>query len=170
MVYHNTIKNSAYTMSFTVFEEKEWVSQYKKIWNDVESQLFENLATEPIKGEGRYVHSKLKTWKQCIKTNFDGQFSYDMYCFATAVLKIDSVYKQGKNYHLQVYVEEYKYTDAENLQCSMLIDDDDDYGFLKCEKKAKNILLIINEQDVAVRTCKKNEYTTSKLYENKTRA
>ena len=84
-MYHNTMKNSAYTMSFTVFEEKEWVSQYKKIWNDVESQLFENLATEPIKGEGRYVHSKLKTWKQCIKTNFDGQFSYDMYCFATAV-------------------------------------------------------------------------------------
>ena len=30
--------------------------------------------------------------------------------------------------------------------------------------------LIINEQDVAVRTCKKVEYTSSKLYENKRRA
>ena len=49
-----------------------------------------------------------------------------MYCNATAVLKIDSVYKQGKNYHPQVYVEECKYTDAENQQCSMLSDDDDD--------------------------------------------
>ena len=49
-------KNSAYTMSFNVSEEKEWVSQYKKIWNEVESQLFEKLATEPIKGEGKYVH------------------------------------------------------------------------------------------------------------------
>ena len=29
-------KNSAYTMSFNVSEEKEWVSQYKKIWNEVE--------------------------------------------------------------------------------------------------------------------------------------
>ena len=48
-----------------------------------------------------------------------------MYCNATAVLKIDSVYKQGKNYHPQVYVEECKYTDAENQQCSMLIDDYD---------------------------------------------
>ena len=28
-------KNSAYTMSFNVSEEKEWVSQYKKIWNEV---------------------------------------------------------------------------------------------------------------------------------------
>ena len=42
-------KNSAYTMSFNVSEEKEWVSQYKKIWNEVESQLFEKMATEAIK-------------------------------------------------------------------------------------------------------------------------
>ena len=46
-------------MSFNVSGEKEWVSQYKKIWNEVESQLFEKLATEPIKG--KYVCGKLKT-------------------------------------------------------------------------------------------------------------
>ena len=54
-------KNSAYTMSFNVSEEKEWVPQYKKIWYEVESQLFEKLATEPIKREGRYIPGKLKT-------------------------------------------------------------------------------------------------------------
>ena len=54
-------KNSAYTISFNVFEAKEWVSQYKKIWNEiVESQIFEKLATGPRKGEGKYVHGKLK--------------------------------------------------------------------------------------------------------------
>ena len=53
-------KNSAYTMPFNVFEAKEWVSQYEKIWNEVESQLFEKLVTGPIKGEGKYVHGKLK--------------------------------------------------------------------------------------------------------------
>ena len=52
-------KNSAYTMSFNVSEEKEWMSQYKKIWNEVGSQLFEKLATEPIKGDD--VRGKLKT-------------------------------------------------------------------------------------------------------------
>ena len=52
-------KNSAYTMSFNVSEEKEWVLQYRNIWNKVESQLFEKLATEPIKG--KYVYGKLKT-------------------------------------------------------------------------------------------------------------
>ena len=48
-------------MPFNVSEEKEWASQYKKIWNEVKSQLSERLATEPIKG--KYVHGKLKTWK-----------------------------------------------------------------------------------------------------------
>ena len=66
-------KTSAYIMSFNVSKAKEWVSQYKKIWNEVESQLFEKLSTEPIKGEGKYVHGKLKIWKEHIKTKFQGQ-------------------------------------------------------------------------------------------------
>ena len=120
-------KNSAYTISFNVSEEKRWLVQCKKIWNKVESQFFEKMATEPIKGEGKYIHGKLKTWKERIKTNFHGQdVPYDMHCNATAVLKIDSVYKQGKNYHSQVYVEKCKHTDAEKQQCNMLSDDDDD--------------------------------------------
>ena len=121
-------KNSAYKMSFNVSEKKAWVFQYKKIWNEVESQLFEKLATKPIKRGDRCINGKLKTWKERIKTNFHGQDApYDMHCNATSVLKIDSVYKQGKNYHPQAYVEECKYTDAENQQCSMLSDDDDGY-------------------------------------------
>ena len=59
-------------MSFNASEEKEWVSQYKKIWKEVESQLFEKLATAPIKEEGKYVYGKLKTWKERIKINFHG--------------------------------------------------------------------------------------------------
>ena len=98
-------------MLFNVSEEKEWASQYKKIWNEVESQLFEKLATEPIKGRCLYV--KLKTWKELMKTNFHGQdVPYNMYCNATAVLKIDSIYNQSKDYYPQTYVEECKYTNA----------------------------------------------------------
>ena len=84
-------KNSAYTMSFNVFEGKEWVLQYRNIYNEVESRLSEKLAMELMKG--KYVCGKLKTWKERIKTNFHGQDGpYDMYCNATLVLKIDSVY------------------------------------------------------------------------------
>ena len=43
-------------MSLNVSEEKKWLSQYKKIWNEIESQLFEKMVTEPIKREGRYVN------------------------------------------------------------------------------------------------------------------
>ena len=73
----------------------------------------------------------MKMWKERIKTNFYGQdVPFDKYCNATAVLKINSVYKQSKNYHPQVYVEERKYTDAESQQCSMLSDSDED-GYLE---------------------------------------
>ena len=52
-------RNLTYTMSFNVSEAPEWVFQYRNIWNEVESQLFEKLATGLIKGEGKYVHG----WK-----------------------------------------------------------------------------------------------------------
>ena len=51
-------KNCAYTMSFNVFEVNEWVPQCKKIWNEVEPQLFQKLTTKPIKC--KYFHGKLK--------------------------------------------------------------------------------------------------------------
>ena len=140
--------------------------QYRKIWNEVRSQLFEKLTTEPIKGEGKYVHGKLKMWKEPVKTNFHGQDVPYMFCNATTVLKIDSVYKQGKNYHPEVYLEECKYTDAESQQCNMLRYDDDD-GFLRCKNEGKkdfcNLLegykIIVNEQDVVVRKSKRVKYT-----------
>ena len=102
-------------MSFNVSEEKALKTQYEQVWNEVESHLFEKLTTEPIKIEARYVNGKLKTWKERIRTNFHGQdVLYDMLCNATAVLKIDSVFKQDKNCQPQVYIEDCKYTDPEN--------------------------------------------------------
>ena len=44
--------------------------RYRNIWNEVESQLFEKLTSESIKGEGKYMLGKLKTWKEDIKTIF----------------------------------------------------------------------------------------------------
>ena len=61
----------------------------------------------------------------------DQDFPYNMCCNTTAMLKIDSAYKQSKKYHPQVYVEECKYADAEIQQCIMLNDSDDDEGFFE---------------------------------------
>ena len=129
--YH---KDSTYTMSLNVSQEKEWMSQYKKIWNEVESQLFEKLATELIKR--KYVRDKLITWKESIKINFHGlDLPYNTYCNAMAVLKINSVYKQSKN-HPQTYVKECKCTNAEKQQWNML-NDDDGLRYIKKKKKQK---------------------------------
>ena len=130
IVFHNTIKILPIQCHSMSLRKKSGCFNIKKIWNEVESQLFEKLATELIKREDSYVHGKLKSWKERIKTNLHGQdVPYDMYSNATAVLKIDSVYLSGKNYHPQTYVEECKYTDADKQQCNMLNDDDD--GFLE---------------------------------------
>ena len=63
-------KNSAYKISINVSGVPEWVLYYKNIWNDVELQLFENLATESIEGEGKNMHGKLKHSKNAFKLIF----------------------------------------------------------------------------------------------------
>ena len=51
------------------------------------------------------MHGKLKMWREHIRTNFDGRnVPYYIYYNTTAVLKVNPVHKQGKNYHPQVYV------------------------------------------------------------------
>ena len=67
-------------MSFNVSEIPESALQYRNIWSEVVLQLFEKLATGPIKGEGKYVYGQLKMWKDHIKTNFHSQdVPYDIY-------------------------------------------------------------------------------------------
>ena len=109
-------KNSPYAVSFNVSEVLEWVHS---IWNEGKSQLFK-LTKEPVERKGKYMYGKLKTEKECIKKNFQSQDVSYMFCKATAILKVESVYKQGKNYHPQVYVEECKCTDVESQQCNIL--------------------------------------------------
>ena len=48
-------------MSFNVSEVPEWALHYQNICNQVKSQLFEKLATEPLNGEDKFMHGKLKT-------------------------------------------------------------------------------------------------------------
>ena len=102
--------NLAYTVLFNVSKVKKWALNYRNVWKEVESQLGENLKTKPLNGEARYMHGNLK---ERIKTNVNGQdVLYDMYCSIKEILNVTSVCKQGKNYHLQVYVEECKYINA----------------------------------------------------------
>ena len=86
------------SMSFNVSEVPDLLVKYRTIWNEVESQLYEKITTEPLKKKGKYTHSKLKLWKERIRTNVHVQYvPYNIYWSTTAVIKIDSVCKQSKN-------------------------------------------------------------------------
>ena len=55
MTYHNTIKNLPIKCHSMFLRPKGGCLNIKKIWDEAESQLFEKMATEPIKGDGKYV-------------------------------------------------------------------------------------------------------------------
>ena len=125
MMCHNTIKTLPIQCQSMFLRKKSEYLNIKRFGVRLSHSYLKNDA----RTDGRYVNGELKTWKERIKTNFHGQdVPYNMHRNATAMqrlLKIDSVYKQGKNYPPQLYVEECKYIDAETQQWSMVSDDDD---------------------------------------------
>ena len=71
------------------------------------------------------------TWDGEIKTRFRGNYPIFIEdigaCYASGVLKVGSVYRQGLNYHLQVFLKECKYTKRDTSFESQLSDDDEGY-------------------------------------------
>ena len=119
-------ENSAYTMSFDLNAHKDWVEKYKFVWDRAEQQIFQRLTKDPL-NKDRYVNGKLKTWKEKITTNFHGKsVPHEGRCEATAILKIDSVYSQGKNFYPQAYLEECKYIENDTQTCTLLSDSEDE--------------------------------------------
>ena len=119
-------------MSFNVGEERNanWLNYYKNIWKEVEWQILETWSKETVR-DNKYLRCKLKTWKERINTNFHGKtVSHDTYCTATGLLRIDSVYSQGKNFYQQAYLEEWKYLENDTQTCALLSDSEDE-GFVE---------------------------------------
>ena len=102
--------------------------QYEAVWKKVEELLGEGLTGESL-SSGQYVNPKLITWYGEIRTGFRGTSlkPEDIgSCYATGVLKIWSVYRQGSNYHLQVFLKECKYRERDDAFKSLLSDDEDE--------------------------------------------
>ena len=119
---------------FNVTEEETWIKRYESIWKKVEEFSRQTSGQQSCKLEGaplnngKYVNPKLITWDGEIRTGFRGT-SLDPRdvgsCHATGVLKIGSVYRQGSNYHLQVFLKECKYRERGVIFESLLSDDED---------------------------------------------
>ena len=89
-----------------------------------------SASAKDLVNKDRYVNGKLKTWKEKITTNFHGKsVPHEERCEAAAILKIESVYNQGKNFYLQAYLEECKYIENSTQTCTLLSDSEDE-GFV----------------------------------------
>lgn len=122
-------ENSAWKMGFTVGGEEAFVEKYTSIWERVEELMFQNLTGTPLNKE-RYINVKLITWEDKIMTRFNGRdVPYNINCEASGVLKISSVYQQGSNHYLQVFLKECRYRDRDVEFKSQLSDDDGDSGW-----------------------------------------
>ena len=125
-------ESSQWKMGFNVDESKDWIEQYERIWRKVEELLGKKLEGEPLNND-KYINPKLITWNGEIRTRFKGN-SWGKpesigSCFATGILKIGSVYRQGSNYHLQVFLKECKYEKRDTSFESLLSEDEEDDGY-----------------------------------------
>ena len=76
------------------------------------------------------MNPKLITWDGEIRTGFRGTSPKPEdigSCCVTGVLKIGGVYRQGSNYHLQVFLKECKYRKRDSFES--LLSDDEDEGY-----------------------------------------
>ena len=83
----------------------------------------------------------MKSHLTCVKSELDGEirtrFKANQWekpsnigsCFATGILKIGSVYRQGSSYHLQVFLKECKYKKRDTSFESLLSEDEEDSGY-----------------------------------------
>ena len=126
-------KNSAYKMLFIVPEEK---SRVGSVWKNLEWGWVTVIWKTGNRTSKR--RRRVESVEKMHKEKFHGKdVPYDTYCNAMTVLKIDSVFKQSKNYHSQAYVKSREYVQkTNNVTCWVIMMMD----FLRCKKKAKRFL------------------------------
>jgi hypothetical protein len=124
-------EGAAWKMGFNVREEEAWINQYKAIWDKVEDLMFQKLSGTPLSNDA-YINAKLIIWDEEVRTRFKGvnwhvnQPGDIGSCYATGILKIGSVYQQGLNHHLQVFLKECKYEQRDVSFKSQLSSSDDE--------------------------------------------
>ena len=132
-------ENSPWKMGFNVEEDREWKRKYIAIWAKVEELIFDCFNSEMVKN-GKYINPKLIVWDGEINTRFNGEKGCNPKKIeklfsgksleATGILRISYVYRQGSNYHPQLYLKECKYVEKERVFKSLLCyTEDDDEGW-----------------------------------------
>ena len=107
-------------MSFRV-KNKQLLKNYNKKWGKVENLLKVNFECKPVYGD-KYIKTKIKIYADSMITNFDDKKmpKEKEPCKCLLIIMLDPVIKTNKEYYLQTFLEEHKYT-QETKNC---IDDD----------------------------------------------
>ena len=93
-------------MSF-LRKDDELLQKYNEIWEKVSNNIKKYFDSDPVCNE-KHLKIKIKSYKGKINAKFD---NYKIQregsqCICLPVILIDSVYRTGKNYYLQVFLEE----------------------------------------------------------------
>ena len=96
-------------MSFLIKNE-ELLEKYNEIWGKVSNNVKKGFDREPVYNE-KYIKTEIKSYEEKINANFQifkvPKKGSQYICLS--VILIDSVFRTGKNYYPQVFLEECKY-------------------------------------------------------------
>ena len=104
-------------------KDDELLEKYSEIWEKVKSILKKEFDSEPVYNE-KYPKAKIKSYNGKINTNFhDNKIPKEgsQFIFLSEIL-IDSVFRTGKNYYPQVFLEKCKYVVKEKKIPKYVID------------------------------------------------
>ena len=108
-------------VSFLIKDDK-LLKKYDEIWGKVKNSNKKVFNSEPVNNE-KYLKAKIKSYNGKITTNFHNnkipREGSQFICLS--VILIDSVFRTGKNYYPQVFLEEYKYVVKEKRCLSILL-------------------------------------------------
>ena len=129
-------------MSFLI-KDDELLEKYHEIWEKIRNSIKTEFDSKPVYNE-KYLQAKIKSYNGKINTNFHhkkipregSQF------ICLSVILINSVFKTGKNYYPQGYLEECKYVVEEKKIPKYIIDSieissDSDKMTINCYQKTK---------------------------------
>ena len=92
----------------SLIKNDEFLEKYYEIWDRVSSSITKGFDSEPVYNE-KYLGTKIQFYERKFITNFHGDKvpKEGSQCICLSVILIDSTFRTGKNYYLQVFLEEY---------------------------------------------------------------
>ena len=109
-------------MSFLVKDDR-LSEKYNDVWEKVKDSLNREFG-KPVYNN-KYLKAKIKYYKGKVDTNFHNNkiLKEDFQCISLSVILINSVFRTGKNYYPQVFLNECKYVVKEKKIPNYIIND-----------------------------------------------